>query len=211
MPLTRGCRQSDVEEEKTRATPPKSPNIVMVPVSLVNRLLRVALGLRIGTLPVAASVVWTWNAVTLMTAVRLSDEPPLPNLVEFEGGLTSINWMAPTKSALNPVSLAKARNESGVESVPIACMVTGKALATGVTVCRAVAPAAEKVASEIVWPDVTAAVAIVNVADRCPTPPPVRLNVVVPEVVSEGADPKLKPVGSVTTNVDPMASVALAV
>jgi hypothetical protein len=90
-------------------------------------------------------------------------------------------------------------------------MVTGKALATGVTVCRAVTPAAEKVASEIVWPDVTAAVAMVNVADRCPVPPAVRLNVAVPEVVSEGVDPKLKPVGSVTTNVDPMASVALAV
>jgi hypothetical protein len=90
-------------------------------------------------------------------------------------------------------------------------MVTGKAFATGVTVCRAVAPVTEKVASEIVWPGVAAAVAMVNVADRCPIPPLVRLNVAVPEVVSAGVDPKLKPVGSVTTNVDPMASVALAV
>ena len=184
---------------------------MIVPVSPLTRLLEVPLGFRIGTLLVAASADWTCNAVALMTIVRLSEGPPLPNLVEFEGGVTSMNWMAPTKTAFNPVSLAKARNESGARSVPMACMVTGKAFATGVTVCRAVTPAAEKVASEIVWPDVTAAVAMVNVADRCPVPPAVRLNVAEPEVVSEGVDPKLKPVGSVTTNVDPMASVVLAV
>jgi hypothetical protein len=90
-------------------------------------------------------------------------------------------------------------------------MVKGKALATGVTVSRAVAPSRVKVANEIVWPEVKFAVAIVNVADCAPDPPLDNVKVEVPEVVSEGADPNVNPAGKVTTKVDPTVSVEVAV
>ena len=51
-----------------------------------------------------------------------------------------MNWMAPTKTALIPESLANSLNGTGDASTPMACMVRGNALAMGVIVSRAVAP-----------------------------------------------------------------------
>ncbi len=89
------------------------------------------------------------------------------NFVPRDGGLTSINCTAPTKIAVTLTSLANAQplNESGEASVPIACMVSAKALATGVTVSKAVAPLTLKLVNQIVLPETTFAVATMKVAD----------------------------------------------
>ena len=110
-----------------------------------------------------------------------------------------------------PGALAKAGNESGDASAPIACMVIGNALATGVTVPSAVAPSTEKLANEMVWPGVTLDVATVNMADCAPNATLANVKVEVPEVVSEGIDPNVKPAGNVTVKLDPIGNVKPAV
>jgi hypothetical protein len=90
-------------------------------------------------------------------------------------------------------------------------MVSGKALATGVTVSRAVAPFRLKLANEIVWPEDNADVATVNVADCAPTPPADNAKVEVPDVVSEGTVENVNPAGKVTVKLDPIAIGIVAV
>jgi hypothetical protein len=89
-------------------------------------------------------------------------------------------------------------------------MVIGNASATGVTVSRAVAPCTVKLLRKMVCPEVTFAVATVNVADLSPLPPLVKLKVAVPEVPKEG-EPNVKPEGKVTIKLDPIAIVECAV
>ncbi|MGO9010386.1 MAG: hypothetical protein ACLQPN_09810 [Bryobacteraceae bacterium] len=211
VPLVIGVKQFDVDDENARAIPPKFPGIVTVAVSVLNRVFGNPLGPRIGTVWVAASTSCGEIAIALRTAVRESPVPPVPNSVPLDGGVSSINCIAPTNTAVAPTSLANALNDKGDASVPIDCIVTGKALATGVTVSRAVAPWTVKLANEMVWPEVKSDVATVNVADCAPTPPLESVNVEVPEVVSEGADPNVNPEGKVTVKLDPIASVVVAV
>jgi hypothetical protein len=85
-------------------------------------------------------------------------------------------------------------------------MVIGNAFATGVTVASAVAPCTEKPANEMVWPGATFDVPIVKVADRAPKATLAKVKVEVPEVVSEGSDPNVKPAGNVTVKLDPISS-----
>ena len=76
-----------------------------------------------------------------------------------------MNWIAPTKTAAAPGSLAKALTVSGVGSLPTDCMLSAKALATGVSVSSAVAPWTVKAFSERLWPEGRSAVATRKVAD----------------------------------------------
>ena len=102
-------------------------------------------------------------------------------------------------------------NESGVASVPTACMVIGNALVSAVRVLRAVAPCTVKVAREMVCPEVRFAVATMNVADCAPKPPLAKVKVEVPVSVNVGVEPNVKPEGKVTTKLDPIVKVEVAV
>lgn len=185
------------------------PPIVTVAVSVLNKLLGDPLEFKIGTVFVAASTVWADISIALKTIVRVSGGPI--NFVPLDGGLISINCIAPTKTEWAPRSLANALNESGDASLPIACIVSGSALATGVTVWSADAPLISNPAREIVWPEVKSAAATVNVADRSPNPPVDRVKVEEPEVVSAGTDPNSNPEGNVTIKLDPAVMVEVAV
>jgi hypothetical protein len=84
------------------------------------------------------STVSACTAVAPKTTVRVSGLER--NSVALDGGLSSMNSIAPTKIAVIPGELAKAGIERGDTSIPTACMVIGNALAKGVTVARAIAP-----------------------------------------------------------------------
>jgi hypothetical protein len=136
---------------------------------------------------------------------------PVSNSVPFDGGSRSINWMAPTNAAKAPISLANAPKESADASTQRACIVTGSASATGVTVSRANALSTVKPASEMVPAAGKFAVPSVNVADCLPVPPLDKVKLAAPEVVNEGAVASRNSPGNVTVNSVPVVRVVVAV
>jgi hypothetical protein len=185
--------------------PRKSDVKVTLKVSALEIVLSVPFAFRTGVM--SPAVVWACPATAAYTAVKLSLLPFI-NSVPCTAG--SVNSIAPTVINDMPGALAKAGKERGDKSVPGACMVTGKALASGVTVPSAIAPATPNVPNEIMSPIWAEAVTTENVAEFAPTPPPASVKVEVPVLVSVGVEPKVKPDGSVTTMLEPVLSVEVA-
>src|SRR5271168_542275 len=137
----------------------------------------------------------------------------VPNLVPKTGEDRSMNWMAPTKTACAPGSLANAPLERGVVSLFVIsallvdCIVSGKAEATGIGVSSAVAPLIEKLFSVAVSVGTRGAVPTVKVADCDPMPPADSAKVVVPVSFSDGCEAKVKLGGSVTVKRELISNV----